>query len=180
MILIRTWLVDPRCFKGSWVAGWVLLFQVLHIVLLSYPENAEISKWCFQESPQVQVWAEGETEQLLFTFYLLWAGLNKSYCYTDNIQTLAVLFSTSTAQITLSFFTPSLTFSFFYTISLFPPWITLVYLFPASPYRWKCGSTKVLTRSGVFIPLFFHQEVFNHFSFPNPFCCFTLPGSELM
>lgn len=48
MILIRTWLVDPRCFKGSWVAGWVLLFQVLHIVLLNFPENAEISKWYFR------------------------------------------------------------------------------------------------------------------------------------
>lgn len=42
----------------------------------------------------------------------------KWYCYTDKVQTPPVLFSTSTAQITLSFFTPSLTFSFF-TPSLF-------------------------------------------------------------
>lgn len=41
MILIRTWLVAPRCFKGS---VWVLLCQVLHIVVLNCPENAEIPK----------------------------------------------------------------------------------------------------------------------------------------
>lgn len=96
--------MDPRCFKGSvWLAGF--------FVVLNCPENAEIPKWCFQESPQVRAQAEGETEQFLFTFSLLWAALNKCYCYTDSAQTLPVLFSTSPAQITL----------IFQTISLFPP-----------------------------------------------------------
>lgn len=76
----------------------VLLFQVLNC-----PENAEISKGCFQESPQVCAQAGGDTEQLLLTFHLLWAGLNEWYCYTDIVQSLPVPFATSTAQITLSF-----------------------------------------------------------------------------
>lgn len=107
--MIRSWLVDPRCFTGSvWLDGFC--FSKCWIVVLNCPENAEIPKCCFQESPQVGAWAEGEREQLLFTFYLLWAGLNKWYCYADNVQALPVLVSTSIAQITLSVFRPSLFF----------------------------------------------------------------------
>lgn len=52
-------------------------------------------------------------------------------------------------------------------LSFHPHRITVLYLFPTSPYLWKCGSTKVLTNSDVFIPLSFHQQVLNHLRFPS-------------